>query len=61
MVERLAHYLSRGKQYGNPLAYYDENLDSLDYLRDEINRQIRNEAASEDSQCCQKRAGDASF
>ena len=47
VVERLAHYLSRGKQYGNPLAYYDENLDSLDYLRDEINRQIRNEAVDD--------------
>ncbi len=47
VVERLAHYLSRGKQYGNPLAYYDENLDSLEYLRDEINRQIRNEAVDD--------------
>ena len=47
VVERLAHYLSRGKQYGNPLAYYDENLNSLDYLRDEINRQIRNEAVDD--------------
>lgn len=47
VVERLALYLSRGKQYGNPLAYYDENLDSLDYLRDEINRQIRNEAVDD--------------
>lgn len=47
VVERLAHYLSRGKQYGNPLAYYDENLDALDYLRDEITRQIRNEAVDD--------------
>ena len=47
VVERLAHYLSRGKQYANPLAYYDENLNSLDYLRDEINRQIRNEAVDD--------------
>ena len=47
VVERLAHYLSRGKQYGNPLAYYDENLDALDYLRDEITRQIRNETVDD--------------
>lgn len=43
VVERLAHYLARGKEFGNPIAYYDENLDSLGYLRDEITRQIRNE------------------
>ena len=43
VIERLRSYLSRGKQYNNPLAYYDENLDSMDYLRDEIVRQIRNE------------------
>ncbi|MCR5226939.1 MAG: DNA mismatch repair protein MutS [Eubacterium sp.] len=43
VIERLRSYLARGKQYNNPLAYYDENLDSMDYLRDEIVRQIRNE------------------
>jgi Mismatch repair ATPase (MutS family) len=42
-VERLIDYLKRGKQYNNPLAYYDENLNPLDELRDEIVRQIRNE------------------
>ena len=35
-VERLIDYLKRGKQYNNPLAYYDENLNPLDELRDEI-------------------------
>lgn len=40
VVERLAHYLARGKELANPLAYYDENLDALGYLRDEITRQI---------------------
>ncbi len=42
-VERMIDYLSRGKQYENSLAYYDENLDPLYPLKDEINRQIRNE------------------
>ncbi|MCR5323885.1 MAG: DNA mismatch repair protein MutS [Lachnospiraceae bacterium] len=43
VVERLRLYLSRGKQYENPLAYYDENLDELGELQEEIGRQIRNE------------------
>ena len=42
-VERLMDYLKRGQQFGNPLAYYDENLNPLYELKDEINRQIRNE------------------
>lgn len=41
VVERLRLYLARGKQYENPLAYYDENLDELPELREEISRQIR--------------------
>ena len=47
VVERLKDYLARGKQYENPLAYYDENLDELRYLRDEICRQIRYEAVDD--------------
>jgi dsDNA-specific endonuclease/ATPase MutS2 len=47
VAERLKDYLSRGRQYDNPLAYYDENLDGLSELRDEINRQIRNEAVDD--------------
>ncbi|SEK58131.1 MutS domain V [Butyrivibrio sp. ob235] len=42
-VERMMDYLSRGKQYENSLAYYDENLNPLYELKDEICRQIRNE------------------
>ncbi|MCR5209685.1 MAG: DNA mismatch repair protein MutS [Lachnospiraceae bacterium] len=42
-VERMMDYLSRGKQYENSLAYYDENLDPLPELREEISRQIRSE------------------
>ena len=47
VVERLRLYLARGKQLGNPLAYYDENLDDLTDFREEISRQIRNEAVDD--------------
>ncbi|MGN0402042.1 MAG: DNA mismatch repair protein MutS [Acetatifactor sp.] len=42
-VERLRDYLSRGKQFENHLAYYDENLLEEPELKEEIARQIRNE------------------
>ena len=41
-VMRLKDYLAKGKQYENPLAYYEENLDAAKALREEISRQIRN-------------------
>lgn len=41
-VVRLKDYLAKGKQYENPLAYYEENLDAAKALREEISRQIRN-------------------
>ena len=47
VAQRLKDYLSRGRQYDNPLAYYDEKLDGLNELRDEINGQIRNEAVDD--------------
>ena len=47
VVDRLAAYLARGKQFENPLAYYDENLNPIDDLRSEIVRQIRNEAVDD--------------
>ena len=47
IVERLKLYLSHGKQFGNPLAYYDENLDEQKDLREEICRQIRGEAVDD--------------
>ncbi len=47
VVERLKQYLARGKQYENPLAYYDENLDDSSELREEIVMQIRNEAVDD--------------
>lgn len=41
VIRRLKEYLARGKMYDNPLAYYEENLDALEELREEIVRQIR--------------------
>lgn len=41
-VMRLKNYLSRCKQWEISLAYYDENLDCLDNLKETINMQIRN-------------------
>ena len=46
-VMRLKDYLARGKQYENPLAYYEENLDACETLREEISRQIRNDAVDD--------------
>lgn len=40
-VRRLKDYLARGKLYENPLAYYEEDLQELGELREEIGRQIR--------------------
>ena len=41
-VMRLKNYLSRCKQWEISLAYYDENLDCLDHLKETIGMQIRN-------------------
>ena len=46
-VQRLKDYLSRGKMFNNPLAYYEENLDALEALREEISEQIRNGAVDD--------------
>ena len=46
-VKRLKDYLERGKMYQNSLAYYEENLDSLPELRDEISNKIRNGAVDD--------------
>lgn len=42
-VKRLKDYLNRCKNYDISLAYYEENLDSCDDIRDAIHHQIRNE------------------
>lgn len=41
VVRRLKNYLSRGKAYQNSIAYYDENLDDIPELGDEISSKIR--------------------
>ncbi len=46
-VQRLKDYLGRGKMFNNPLAYYEENLDALEALREEISEQIRNGAVDD--------------
>lgn len=46
-IKRLKDYLARGKAYENSLAYYDENLDLLSELREEICSKIRNEAVDD--------------
>ena len=42
VIRRLKEYLQRGKIYDNSLAYYDENLDEIPHLKDEICSKIRN-------------------
>lgn len=46
-IRRLKDYLARGKQYENSLAYYDENLEPLSDLSDEIVAKIRNGAVDD--------------
>ena len=41
-VGRLKDYLARGKAYEIPLAYYEENLDPLEDLREQLRYQIWN-------------------
>ena len=41
-IRRLKDYLQRGKIYDNSLAYYDENLDEIPELKEEICSKIRN-------------------
>lgn len=46
-TKRLKDYLARGRMYGNSLAYYDENLDCLSELGNEISDKIRNGAVDD--------------
>lgn len=41
-VKRLKDYLKRCKQYDISLPYYEENMDSLESIREELNMKIRN-------------------
>lgn len=40
-VKRIKAYLYRGRQYEIGLAYYDENIDSLEEIREELSLKIR--------------------
>ena len=42
-VRRLKDYLRRGKEHEIGLAYYEENLDGLDDIREELGSKIRDE------------------
>lgn len=46
-IRRLKEYLARGKMYDNPLAFYEENLDAMEDLREEICAQIRSGAVDD--------------
>jgi len=46
-IKRLKDYLARGKMYQNSLAYYDENLDDITELGQEISNKIRNGAVDD--------------
>ena len=48
-VERLKSYLDRGKSCRIPLAYYEENLDPLEELREQLRYQIWNEQVSDNA------------
>ncbi len=47
VIRRLKDYLARGKMYQNSLAYYDENLDDIPELGQEISNKIRNGAVDD--------------
>lgn len=50
-VRRLKDYLKRGRQSGNQLGYYEENLDALQDVHDEIFRQIRGGQVDDRASC----------
>ncbi|MBQ5674654.1 MAG: DNA mismatch repair protein MutS [Lachnospiraceae bacterium] len=47
VIKRLKDYLARGKMYQNALAYYEENLDDISELRQDICNKIRNGAVDD--------------
>lgn len=46
-IRRIKDYLARGKMYQNSLAYYEENLDAISELGQEIGSKIRNGAVDD--------------
>lgn len=57
-VRRLRDYLKKGKSFENPLAYYEENLDEMGEIREEIGRQIRGDRVDDyaSGKLCQLRS-----
>lgn len=46
---RMKSYLYRGRSFNIPLAYYDENIEVLDDIREAINMSIMNQAISDNA------------
>ena len=46
-VKRLMNYLEKGKNYHNALAYYEEDLDAIETLREEIEAAIFNDEVAD--------------
>ena len=48
-LSRMKSYLYRGRSFNIPLAYYDENIEVLDDIREAINMSIMNQAISDNA------------
>ena len=48
-ISRMKSYLYRGRSFNIPLAYYDENIEVLDDIREAINMSIMNQAISDNA------------
>ena len=48
-VKRLKDYLTRGKVYEIPLAFYEENLNPLEHIREQIRSQIWNDQVADNA------------
>lgn len=48
-VKRMKEYLERGKTYEIPLSYYEENLEPLEEIREQLRYQIWNEQVSDNA------------
>lgn len=48
-ISRMKSYLYRGRSFNIPLAYYDENIEVLDDIREAINMSIMNQAVSDNA------------
>ncbi|MCI8530568.1 MAG: DNA mismatch repair protein MutS [Lachnospiraceae bacterium] len=48
-VQRLKDYLAKGRNYEIPLAYYEENLNPLESIKEQIRSQIWNEQVADNA------------